>query len=615
MPNARLEKAVDMIVFSLLRQNGYVDGAFNSKNNVEVWAKKSTNNKINGLLKSSSKNKKGNLGFPEYIIFHEKEELVIVIENKKETKFHYKEPLTEDIQKYAVNGALWYASFLKDEFNVIAIGISGNSVEDLVIDTFAWKKGSEFFNNLNLNKIYPIENYTEKLSKSNIERSSKESFLNLNKKANDINQFLRDVLGVIEHERLYVLGSILYALEDPIFRVSYPHTNNAKDLATFLFQTVERKVKGSNVKEKQLIIDELKPVLLGLGINEKRKLKEKYPNGILAQLIRDIDNILFEYHSNREIDLMSTFFNVFLSYSTSGGSDLGIVLTPTHITNLFCELADIKVNSKILDICVGTGGFLTSAWRKIALDEELTHSQKEAFRLANLYGIEKERNIYTIVALNMFINKDGKSNLLIGDAFELSKDVRSFECNVGFINPPYSDSIYSEIAFVELMLDNLLPNSVGVAIIPVNAVSGRTKKHADIHDVKKRILNKHSLIASIQMPSQLFYPKGTETIVLVFKTGVPNSSETWLAKYDDGFELIKHQKARTPTAQSKENYEYLIDSYRKRTETDFSFLKLMTENDQWVYTIHEDVNYFISESDLQETVNEYVSYLYLNGYK
>ena len=101
------------------------------------------------------------------------------------------------------------------------------------------------------------------------------------------------------------------------------------------------------------------------------------------------------------------------------------------------------------------------------------------------------------------------------------------------------------------------------------------------------------------MPINLFYPKGTETIILVFRTGISNSGLTWLAKYDDGYELIKHKKTRTPTAKSGELYDQLLHAYDVKSETDFSFNKKMTCNDQWVYTVHEDVNYKITSLEQQ----------------
>lgn len=290
------------------------------------------------------------------------------------------------------------------------------------------------------------------------------------------------------------------------------------------------------------------------------------------------------------------------------------MLTPQHVTRLFVDIADISLKSKVLDLCAGTGGFLTAAWRRIALSDQYTSSEKNAFRANNLFGIEIEPSVYTIIAINMFLNKDGQSHLAKNDCFSVTQTVKSYDCNVGFLNPPYSNDTYSEISFVELMLDSLLPGSVAVAIVPVNAVSSRTKKHADNDSYKQRILAKNTLLASIEMPKNLFFPKGTETIVLVFKTGTKHKGDTWMAKFDDAYSLVRHQKTRQPTDLSEARYEEFLTAYRARAVTPFSLHVPLTFKDQWVYTLFTDEDYDITDADLQATVNEYIAYLFTNQY-
>ncbi len=612
---ARLEKTTDLIVFNMLRVKGFVDGNFDDlREGVKTWAKKSSHTEINEILKKASKKQTGKIGFPEYIILDEKNNIVLIIENKKSVTKHLYPEIDKNVDTYAVNGALWYAKFLKESFDVIAIAISGNSIGNLKIDTYAWRKMYETFTNLNIHELLEIAKYRDILLQSKKSQVNKNSLSKLTEKANEINVFLRDYIGVIEHERLYLLGSILFALEDPIFKMAYAQINNDNDLSEFVFQTVERKIKGSQLDQKDIVINELKSVLIGLKDSGKEKVKEIFPNGAILELVKRVDNILFDLYKNSELDMMSTFFNVFLSYSTSGGSDLGIVLTPSHITSLFSDLAGVNLKSKVLDICAGTGGFLTSAWKRISLDPGISYSDKEKFRKNNIFGVEKEKSIYTIIALNMFINKDGRSNLFYGDAFNLKNNLRKFNCNVGFLNPPFSDTVYAEISFVELLLDSLLPGSTGVVILPVNSVSSRTKKHSGLVEIKERLLNKNKLVASIQMPGQLFYPKGTETVILVFETGVQNSGDTWFAKLDDGYTLIKHQKTRTPTENAPIRYKEFMNAYYDKSDSSFSFSKAVTPGEQWVYTVHSDTEYTLSTQDFQNTVNEYISYLFLNNY-
>jgi hypothetical protein len=102
--------------------------------------------------------------------------------------------------------------------------------------------------------------------------------------------------------------------------------------------------------------------------------------------------------------------------------------------------------------------------------------------------------------------------------------------------------------------------------------------------------------------------------VLVFETGSENDGETWFAKFDDGFQLLKHQKTRTPGPESEIKYKEFLDAYKNRKVTNFSFNKKVTYKDQWVYTVFADKDYTITDLDLQDTVNEYIAYLFKNKY-
>jgi hypothetical protein len=41
-------------------------------------------------------------------------------------------------KKFAADGALYYAKFLKEEYNVVAIAVSGTKKDDCKVSTFFW---------------------------------------------------------------------------------------------------------------------------------------------------------------------------------------------------------------------------------------------------------------------------------------------------------------------------------------------------------------------------------------------------------------------------------------------------------------------------------------------
>ena len=80
---------------------------------------------------------------PEFIItFKDDVTTIIVVECKKSVAKH--ETTERDHPKdYAVDGALYYAKFLKEDYNVIAVAVSGTKRETLRASAFLWSKGQD----------------------------------------------------------------------------------------------------------------------------------------------------------------------------------------------------------------------------------------------------------------------------------------------------------------------------------------------------------------------------------------------------------------------------------------------------------------------------------------
>ncbi len=610
----------EILFINKLIEKKYIDKNLNSTLiDGDFSIKRAKNKKVDELLSIASKNQSGKQGYPDFIIEDIKNNLLIVVENKEEIVNHYSRNYKEEqakstsIKKYAVDGALWYAKHLKDDFNVVAIGSSGKSKSEFKMDTFIWPRKSERWSNINKNDLLNLSEYLSYFESKEKTKTDQDAINRLSQVAQELNRGMRSYLGVSESMRYYLVASILIALEDYDFKIKYSHTQSSKKLLKMIFETASDEFE--NMKYQEQLKDK---VTFIKNISDKSP-KNKYPNGYISEMISILDSEVFIHYKESNIDVLSYFFTLFLQYSTSGGAEMGIVLTPPHITNLFSKLANINIKSKILDPCLGTGGFLSAAWKYI-YNSNYSSLEKEKFRHNNLMGVEFNPDIYPAAILNMLINKDGKSNFIQGDSFKLFKlgKLKSFGANVGFINPPYSDEVKSEIEFVEIMLDSLKKNSIGIAIIPVNAVSNQTKLHGKkvIVSAKERILNKHKLLASIQMPNNLFYPKGTETIILIFETGVKNeNNKTWFSKFDDGYRLIKQSKTRTATEKSEELLNQLVESYRNRTTDNGEFEKNVNSKEQWVYTVLRNNNYTISINDLKTKAKEFAIYKILNDYE
>lgn len=75
---------------------------------------------------------------PEYVItFDDDIHTIIVVECKNSAKKHCSKDLNKP-SMFSVDGVLYYAKFLKEEYNVIAIAVSGTSTQNMKVDTFYW---------------------------------------------------------------------------------------------------------------------------------------------------------------------------------------------------------------------------------------------------------------------------------------------------------------------------------------------------------------------------------------------------------------------------------------------------------------------------------------------
>jgi type I restriction enzyme M protein len=117
----------------------------------------------------------------------------------------------------------------------------------------------------------------------------------------------------------------------------------------------------------------------------------RFPKGILYELIKMLNEKVWPFISvYHDFDVVGQFYGEFLKYTGGDKKALGIVLTPRHITELFALLANVQKDSRVLDICAGTGGFLISAMHQMFRKAE-TNEEKERIKKECLVGIDRYR--------------------------------------------------------------------------------------------------------------------------------------------------------------------------------------------------------------------------------
>jgi type I restriction-modification system DNA methylase subunit len=198
---------------------------------------------------------------------------------------------------------------------------------------------------------------------------------------------------------------------------------------------------------------------------------------------------------NSKEDILGRFYGEFIRFSGGEGQTLGVVLTPAHITELFCDLVEITPEDRVFDPCCGTAGFLIAAMHEM-VSQAKTEKEADNIKKEQLYGFEIREDMFAIATTNMILRGDGKSNL---DQFDFLKqnavELRKKNLTVGFMNPPYSqakgkDTAHlSEIHFIKHLLDSLANGGRCVVIVPQSTMVGKTKEDKK---VKEQILRNHS---------------------------------------------------------------------------------------------------------------------------
>lgn len=131
---------------SVLGDNGwgyvFPQGDVAAVDKLNALLKKAGGKPKNCPLEDISKGGKGKAK-PEYIItFNDDIHTIIVVECKNSAKKHSSANF-DCPNAYAVDGVLYYAKFLKEEYNVIAVAISGTTTANMKVDAFHWLRGQD----------------------------------------------------------------------------------------------------------------------------------------------------------------------------------------------------------------------------------------------------------------------------------------------------------------------------------------------------------------------------------------------------------------------------------------------------------------------------------------
>lgn len=584
---------------------------------------------INDALKSASKKGTGNVGHPEFT--SKIKDFIIVIEDKasinKQVKYseenHNKLDMGVDaVKNYAENGALHYAQHIVKKTNfkkVFAFGCSGDKkyhkIRPIFVDSdnyilLPYVENFENFNENNIEKYY-LEQVCHETPQEILEIED------VLQKSKELHDYLRDYGQLRETENPLVVSAILLALnedKDIISKLnSDPEVNTDGEILYNAIKNHLKRIKVQPETKKEVILNEFNLIKNRTLLNKTDNKLKKSPLKFFTEFI--YDNIYHTAKTNSQQDILAKFYGEFIKYSGGDGQSLGIVLTPHHITELFCDLVDLQPEDKIFDPCAGTGSFLLTAMNRminLTKDDSLIKNIKKE----QIHGIETREDMFSIATTNMILRGDGKSNLLRDNFLDKDSGVlHNMEFSVGFMNPPYSQSKnkdtwhLSEISFTQHLLDSLGTNAKAVVIVPLSAMVGKNNHDKNI---KKEILEKHTLEGVITLNPETFYRIGTHPCIAVFTCHKPHPSEKYVKFInfkDDGFVVKKHI-GLVETERAKERKAYLLDCWLhdKDANNKFMIKSKINPDDEWLHSFYYFNEEIPSENLFDETMGEYLSF-------
>ncbi len=574
----------------------------------------SDNPKIKKLLATASKSGLGT-GFPEFIIqYKNNPDFIIVIECKANVTKH-ESPNRDKYRDFSVDGALLYSSYLSKEFDVLSIAVSGETSANKRISHFLQMKGEKKAIGIFGNKLLSTDDYIDGYLKSPEKfRQDYEKLLTFSK---NLNENLHGY-KIIESDRALLISCILIALENKAFAKSYKDYSDPKQLSEFLVTTVKNEFQNGNVGDDKLAILTSRFQFIKTDTSLSNR------ENVLRDIISDINQNIKDFIKTHEyFDVLGQLYIEFLRYANSD-KGLGIVLTPPHITEFMSELAEVNKDSVVYDNCTGTGGFLVSAMNLMIKDAKGDQERKKNIKKNQLVGVEYQAHIFALACSNMFIHQDGKSSILQGSCFdqEIIKEVKKYKPNIGLLNPPYKSKKGDdeEFDFILNNLDCLEQGGRCVAIVPLSLGQEQTGK---ILELKKKLLELHTLEAVFSMPDELFFNSkvATVTCVMVFtaKRPHPKNKKTFFGFYkNDGF-VKRKNKGRIDLYQKfeKEIKEKWITTYVNREQkAGFSITKEILPEDEWCAEAYMETDYTgFSDALCTQKLLEYSTFLYSNKLK
>ncbi len=600
-------------------------------NHIEYCPQGSNVLEIDQALKSASKRGTGNAGYPEYTAIVD--DFVLVIEDKADTEhqIHFVDDViaqdTKSVSDYAVNGALWYAKHIAQNSpfkKVFAIGISGDEKHRLITplyvdDRESYKQLPDLETLVSFSPNNIKDYYTANVLNvdTNVEKTTEE----LLRDAGQLHEYLRTYGTLKDQDKPIVVAGIMLALDEidtggfSIDSLKGDDIEGNRD-GDKIMNAIKARLKRSNVSpeaKRDALLAEFSIIQNSFRLNAINDTLGKTPLKFYTEFLYDRIFHSIKYQHSSE-DFIGRFYSEFMSYSGGDGQTLGIILTPRHITDLMCDLVDVKPTDTVLDPTCGTGGFLISAMHRM-VHAANGENQVRNIKKKQLHGIELQSNMFATAVTNMILRDDGNANIVCGDFLaEPAGKLQLKGATVGLMNPPYSqgtkdDPDQYEIAFTKHLLDSLVQGARCAVIVPQSAMTGKSKAEKKI---KKEILKQHTLNGVITCNTNTFYGVGTNPVIAVFTAHEPQAEDAeamFIDFKDDGY-VVRQHVGLVAGKDVLDKKQHLLDVWEGLDIAPSAFCVKSTvqADDEWLHSFYYFNDEIPTEQDFDNAIADYLTF-------
>lgn len=266
-------------------------------------------------------------------------------------------------------------------------------------------------------------------------------------------------------------------------------------------------------------------------------------------------------------DILGEFYEKFLKYG-NGAKEIGIVLTPRHITKFAVEVLDINFNDFVLDPTCGTGGFLVSAFDRVRNNAK--DNQVNEFKNHHIFGIEQDDEVVALALVNMIFRGDGRNNMMEGNCFQknIEKTINESTATGKFdprnnnlpqnpiitkvlMNPPFAlkQGDQKESQFIDYALSQMQDEGILFVIVPISVMVESSGKNW-----RKELLENNTILSVVTFPEDLFYPVSVGTVGVFIKKGIAHNFDNQKVYFaraiTNGFRKKKGKRIRVENSKN-----------------------------------------------------------------